>query len=298
MKNEPRIQYEYMTSFESWTLMCNLINEALAPAVVYSDIGFEILLSCMSLSTSAKRRISKHRSSEFLLWSFNAMVQLVDEPTPDNKLLLITEMLEMGVERNIFYDYASRVRLIGIESDNHKIDVKKVMRQTDYYLTMYEEFRHNLVYRYLKFTQSAAFRNQMIKENAGLISSHQDQTNVYILSLMRAIDKFVPYKGTLTNYIQEWFIHASGGSSYNVYGDEAYSLPRSARRDVKDGARDNRNKVIPIEESKHVEESNVSMPSIDPHALYSISQLENAHILFMMFDLSFDPIEYQNRTKA
>ena len=297
MKADPRIQYGDMTSFESWTLLCNLINEALAPAVAYSDIGFEILLSCMSLSTSAKRRISKHTSSEFLLWSFNAMVQLADNPTPDSKLALVTELLEMGVERNIFYDYASRVRVIGIVPDNARIDVAKVMHQTDYYLTLYEQFRQNLVYRYYRFAQNAAVRNHITKENVGLLSSANDQSNVFVLSLMRAIDKFVPYKGTLTNYIKEWFIHAAGGSAYNIYGDEAYSLPRSARRDIKDGVKDNRNKAIPIEESRHVEAEATPISNIDPKALLSISQLENAHIMWMMFDMPFDPIDYLNRSK-
>lgn len=302
MKKDSKVKHANMTSFETWSVLCYLLNEAIYPAVVYSDLSFEIASSCMSLSTSAKRKISAHTSQELLEWLFNETLACVADPSPDKKHALVTELLERGVERNIVSDYAMRVRTIGITPNNHKVDVRKVMKHTDLYLTMYEQFRDELVYRYLAFTENAARKNNAIKMKNGLLSSEGDQVQVYVVSLARAIDKFVPYKGTLTNYIQQWFMNAEGASSYMSYTDEAYSMPRQARKQVADGIIHNRNKVIPMGmgDDAHVLVSKQMMQdsagednflsSIDPKAMQSISQLPKASLLWMVYDLPYDPL--------
>lgn len=306
MKKNSKIKHANMTSFETWSVLCYLLNEAIYPAVVYSDLSFEIASSCMSLSTSAKRKISAHTSQELLEWLFNQTLACVADPSPEKKHVLVTELLERGVERNIISDYAMRIRTIGITPNNHKVDVRKIVRHTDIYLGLYEAFREELVYRYLDFTEHAARRNNAVKVKSGLISSEGDQVNVYMISLARAIDKFVPYKGTLTNYIQQWFMNAEGASSYMSYTDEAYSMPRTARKQVQEGIIHNRNKVIPIDVgeggsklvAKQVMQDSMAedtfLSSIDPKALQSISQLPKASLLWILFDLPWNPLEDKN----
>lgn len=306
MRKDAKIKHANMTSFETWSVLCYLLNEALYPAAIYSDIAFEIASSCMALSTSAKRKISAHSSQELLEWLFNEILSCAVDPSPDKKHNLITELLERGVERNILYDYALRVRVVGIKLDNPKIDGRKIVKHTDIYLSMYEEFRMDLVYRYTAFTEVSAKRNNAIKSKGGLLSSEGDQVSVYSISMLRAIDKFVPYKGTLTSYIQQWFMNAEGASSYMTYTDEAYSMPRQARKQVQEGVIHNRNRVVPIGtgENNHILVSkqltqeamtpDSPLADIDTKALYAISQLPRAPLLWMVYDLGFDPLAQEN----
>lgn len=307
MRKDAKIKHANMTSFETWSVLCYLLNEALHPAVVYSDVAFEIASSCMALSTSAKRKISAHSSQELLEWLFNEILSCVVDPSADKKHALVTELLERGVERNILYDYALRVRVIGVKSNNPKIDGRKIIKHTDIYLNLYEEFRMDLVRRYTAFTETSAKRNNAIKSKGGLLSSEGDQVNVYTISMLRAIDKFVPYKGTLTSYIQQWFLNAEGASSYMSYTDEAYSMPRQARKQVQEGALHNRNRVVPmgIGDSNHalvakqvVQEAMVPdspLGDIDSKAMHAISQLPKSPLLWLIYDLSFDPLAEENR---
>lgn len=302
MKINPKIKHANMTSFETWSVLCYLLNEALHPAVIYSNIAFEIASSCMALSTSAKRKISAHTSQELLEWLFNETLRCLAEPTADRKHDFITELLERGVERNILADFALRVRTVGVTPNDPRVDARKIIKHADIYLEMYDEFRMDIVYRYLEFTETSARRNNAIKNNGGLMSSEGDQVNVYTISMMRAIDKFVPYKGTLASYIQQWFMNAVGASSYMTYTDEAYAMPRAARKAVQEGTLNNRNRVVPlgIGDDSHafvakriLQESLVPdnpLSDIDPTALKAISQLPKASLLWMLFDLGYDPL--------
>lgn len=302
MKKNQRIKHANMTSFETWSVLCYLLNEALHPAIIYSDLCFEIASSCMALSTSAKRKISAHTSQEFLEWLFNETLYCIADPSQDKKHGLITELLERGVERNILADYALRVRTIGVNPNDPRVDARKIIKHADIYLTLYEEFRMDIVYRYMEFTETAARRNNAIKSYGGLISSEGDQVNVYTISMLRAIDKFVPYKGTLAPYIQQWFLNAEGASSYMTYTDEAYSMPRAARKSVQEGTLTNRNRAVPLSVdsgvntlvSKQIMQDSMvpesPLLSLDSKALQSIAQLPKATLLWLLYELPFDPL--------
>lgn len=293
MKRDSRILYEDLTSFETWSVLCHLLNEAIYPAVTYSEMSFELLCSCMALSTSAKRKISAQSSADFMLWAFNTMTALEAENTPENRQAVATNLLELGVERNIIHDYAHRVRTIGIVSKNPNVDVGKLRKHTAFYLDLYERFRHDVVYRYYVLTHTAAMKNSVVKEQHGMLSSPEDQKNVFMLSLMRAIDKFVPYRGTLAPYILQWFKHAEGGSSYMVYTDEAYSIPRAVRKEIHEGDSALRNRVVPYipknQEGNGATET--IFDAIDPKAMRCMSQLPSAPLLWAMYDLPFDPLK-------
>jgi len=131
------------------------------------------------------------------------------------------------------------------------IDRNKLQKHVAVYMEQYNTFKRDVVYRYYFMTERAANKNQYVKRLYGLNSTKEDNFHVYIISAMRALDRFIPFKATLTSYIQQWFKNAEGSSDYMVYDGEAFSLNRSTRKAIHDGKVLINNSAIPIEDREN-----------------------------------------------
>lgn len=274
-----------LSSSQIWSVLNSLLFEALAPVVANSDVGMEIGLSCLSMSANAKRRISGLEQTEFMQVCFNVLLQAAVIPTEDNRIAVLTQLLDKGLERNIPYEYAQRSLVHPPLSYPH--DLPKLHRHIYLYVSMYDQFRQDVVNRYSALTAFSARRNFYAKNQFGLSADEEEHYHVFVLSLMRAIDKFVPWRGTLASYILAWFENAKGASQFMVYSDEVFGLTRAIRKQVHEGGTDIRNRVIPLSDRENSIPDETDL--VDIGVLLNVANMPNATLLFLAKGLPFYP---------
>lgn len=274
-----------LSSSQIWEVLNTLLFEALAQSVANASIGFEIGLSCLAITSSAKRKLSGLEPDEFLQVCFTEIAVATIVNTPDAKLHLLKEIQAKGLERNILYEYAQRCLV-------HPpyipfIDSVKHAKHIELQLQLYDTFRQDVVDRFKSLTEFSAKRNYHSKNTAGLAAEESEHYHVFVLSLMRAIDKFVPWRGTLASYILAWFENAKGASQYMVYDDEVFGLTRAIRKQVHDGKADIRNKVIPLSDRENAIPDESLEISID--LIMRMAKLPNATLLFYANAIPYYP---------
>lgn len=116
---------------------------------------------------------------------------------------------------------------------------------------VYNAFRERICNRFLKLSNSQAAKNKWQKERFGLPSEQSDNENNYFLSVIRAIDKLYPSKGTLANYVMQWLAN-SAGSSFTIYTGEAFNLSRPVRKEIHEGRLQVNNKGYDLEKANDI----------------------------------------------
>lgn len=274
-----------LSSVQIWNILNSLLFEILAPAVAHSGLSSEITLSCIAASTNGKRKISGLDQEQFISLCFTELILTEVKNSPETKIGLLNSLLSAGVERNIIYEYAQRCLVQPPIIPN--ADPEKYQRHVEHYIRLYDTFRRDVVGRFHNLTEFVAKRNHYAKNQHGLSAEVLEHYNVFTLSLMRAIDKFVPWRGTITSYILHWFENAKGASSYMVYNDEAFGLNRGTRKQVHDGDLDIHNKVIPLSDREN------SIPDdseqIETDTLLTIAKIPHATLLFFDNALPYYP---------
>jgi hypothetical protein len=238
-----------LTSLQIWQVFNKLLYEASAPLTVYGQFSIETAISCLILSTNNRRAIAADKANVFLSKVFVEVIKAVEHKDEEHKLSLLNMLFENGVERNIFTDHIS-ISLKYIDLPKH-IDRSKLSKHVHNYVEDYNKFKRDVLFRYYYMTQRSSHKNQYVKAINGLNSSPEENFHVYMISAMRAVDRFIPYKATLTAYIKQWFKNAEGSSDFMVYDGEAFSVNRSARKSIHDGKLELNNSAIPIEDREN-----------------------------------------------
>lgn len=279
-----------LTSYQIWTVMNSLLYEAAAPLCVYSNMSIETALSCLALSTNNRRRIAAANPDKLIVQLFYELSQRVEpcNSGPESKLDMLEYLINNGIERNIIVDHIA----YSLQSDSLRevgIAKKKLKKHVAVYLKDYDTFKRDVVFRYYHLISTFANNNHYNKSKSGLKSTKDDMKHVYIISAMRAIDKFIPFKGTLTSYIQTWFQNAEGSSDFIVYDGEAFSLNRNVRKSVQDGDKEINNKAIPIHdrEDSISDDEAVKEINIFPEFSRHIAKLPNAPLVFIAQNLPY-----------
>lgn len=91
-------------------------------------------------------------------------------------------------------------------------------------------FRNMIVEKFVRFAKVEA--NKAVS-HTGLNISKEDLHKGFIMSMFKAIDKYDSSSGTLTNYIQMWFMDAKTNQNYHEEG-VAYSIPTQLRKKLLD----------------------------------------------------------------
>lgn len=276
---------EGLNSLQIWDVLNYLIAQMSAPYVQHSDHAVEVALSCCSISTNNRRKIGSLSSTEMLEEMFNAVVGY--QPTLDHRVALFGRLQANGIERNVFVDH---LKFSYAHTTLPPEFCKRKLRDhVRIWGERYETFRRDVIDRYYYLIQSSARTNQYIKSRNGLETTQGDMLNVYMISAMHALDKFIPYKGTLTEYIKTWFQNAEGSSSFVVYDGEAFGLNRSTRKDIQAGSKAINNKAIPIEDRENTlaVDFEAEFPNAFDNYLHTLARFDNAPVLFMAQNLPF-----------
>jgi len=266
-----------------------LLYEAAAPLAIYGDMAIETGLSCLALSTNNRRKISEDNSEQFISDIFYELSLRVTDDRQESRLSLLKYILNRGVERNVIVDHI--VFSLSTAQFPNYIDRGKLRQFVSDYLQDYARFKQDVVFRYYNFAESHANKNQRAKSNHGLKTSKSDMLNVYIISLSRAIDRFIPTKGTLTSYIEQWFQNAKGSSDYVVYDGEALSVNRTVRRTLQEGGMNLNTKAIPLEDRENTipDEFNTEEKMNSTYASFArhVARLPNSTIIFLALNLPY-----------
>lgn len=91
-------------------------------------------------------------------------------------------------------------------------------------------FRNMILEKFIRFAKVEANK---AASNTALNISKDDLHKGFIMSMFKAIDKYDSSSGTLTNYIQMWFMDAKNNQNYHEEG-VAYSIPTSVRKKLLD----------------------------------------------------------------
>lgn len=278
-----------LTSYQLWTILNNLLYEAAAPLCAYGSMSIEAALSSLALSTNNRRRIAYPKQDVLMQQLFYELAQRAEpiNNNPDSRLDLLEYLINQGIERNILVDHIAYA--LQTSTFPAFLDKRKLHRHISSYLDQFETFKRDIVFRYYYLIQTFANYNWHNKSKAGLASSKEDMFHVYIISAMHSINKFIPFKGTITDYIKKWFQNAEGSSSFIVYDGEAFSLNRNIRKSIQDGDRDLNNKAIPIHDVEFglKDEDAVTDISIFPDLSRHIAKLPNASLVFLATNIPF-----------
>lgn len=255
LRQHPDVKYSRdLSSYQIWEVMNNLLREASAPLCSYASMSVEMALSCMSISTKNRRRISKHKNADELLTDLFAEVCRDTVHDEDMKLDLLDVLIQKGIERNIVVDHIT----FSLQTSKFQhIDRTKLYKHVGVYLDSYDKFKRDVVFRFYYFIQTFANRNHYVKNINGLKCTKDDMFHVYMISSLRAIERFIGDKGTITKYIETWFQNAEGSSDFIVFDNEAFSLNRAVRKEIQSGERDINNKAIPV----HDRENTLAAPA-------------------------------------
>lgn len=291
LKKDTRSSYSTdLSSYEIWQVLNHLMMESISPHCLYGTMLYEMLGSCLTITSNKKRKISALEPEDFYAFCFQSLVMLSMTKKPEQRFEIMLELFDNGLERNIPHDYARKAVIVPV--DDPRFDSEKVNRHCGMFLELYDKFRQDVMYRYFNLTETFAKRNHYNKSQTGLFADFEEHLHVFTLSLMRAIDKFVPYSGTLASYIQMWFEHAKGSSAFMAYGDEAFSITRTMRKSVHDGDADIRNKAIPLSDREELIPEVVTEAVFDEEFIAHLAAIPSSSLLFIEFSLPFSPSTY------
>jgi hypothetical protein len=116
------------------------------------------------------------------------------------------------------------------EAQAHTSNFNDVCARTLFWSKPIYDFRNSIVKKYIRFAKVEA--NKAVGYTA-LNISKDDLHKGFIESIFKAIDKYDSSSGTLTEYIQWWFMDAKTNQSYHEEG-VAYSIPTQLRKKLLD----------------------------------------------------------------
>ncbi len=276
-----------LTSYQLWKVLNALLREAAAPLSIYGNMSIEAALSCLTITTNRRRKINSDDPPVLLTDLFVKLAEQLDN-TEDRRLQLLDFLLSRGIERNILVDHITYA-LQTIRLATAPINRAKLVKHVVIQLENYETFKRDIIYRYYYLIAFNAKRNQKTKYYHGLKATPEDMLHVYIISAMRALDRFYPFEGTLTQNIKNWFQNAEGSSDFITYDNEALTLNRSVRKSVQEGARVLNNKAIPIEDRENTLPAEITEDGNEQFAEFSrkLALLPNACIVFLAQSLPY-----------
>jgi hypothetical protein len=127
------------------------------------------------------------------------------------------------------------------------------------------DFRNMIVEKFIRLAKVEANK---AASNTALNISKEDLHKGFIMSMFKAIDKYDSASGTLTNYIQMWFMDAKTNQNYHEEG-VAYSIPTQLRRKLLD------NGVVNI--AQPIDQNSTEV--LTETSVYDIMLKEQEHII-------------------
>lgn len=101
-----------------------------------------------------------------------------------------------------------------------------IMTSVNAWLNLYLDFRNESINRYIRLAHNHA---TAAKESSDITVDIRELTMNYILAINRAVDKCDLTKGTLTSYVQQWFLNAKTNADFNHEYGVSYAIPAAQR---------------------------------------------------------------------
>ncbi len=271
-----------LSSYGIWSVSVDLLKKPLLPLMLYTDVGIETLLTCVALTTTRTRKIAFMEAPEMLPIMFN----LAARAHVDRKdQTILDDLFQTGVERNIAADHIERYLVSPVKPSNPRIDSDKLRAYVITHRNAYLDFRRDVMHRYRYLVESLANRAWAIKARQGLVIEKEGMQNIYMLTAFRAIDKFIPTKGTLSSYLQQW-LAAAKSSTHLTFNNEAVSLDRAERQRIHNQDSDMRNKPVPLEDREN--ELLVEPEEVQDHSqLHNVAKYKFATLFFLANGLDY-----------
>jgi len=235
----------HLPSKQTWEVLTNLLYRTVLPLAKTTTFAIDILFTILTSTSDQRRKISIFDSEKCLSMSYDLLFK-----SPET--IMRNVIFDMGVERWVISNFVNnylegtyRPKQIQTE-DGYYFSQEAMRRHVRDMYAIYNNFRQRVCERFTKLSNSQAAKNRWQKEQFGLTSDQGDNENNYFLSVIRAIDKLYPSKGTLANYVMLWLSN-SAGSTFTIYTGEAFNLSRPVRKEIHEGRLAVNNKAYDLE---------------------------------------------------
>lgn len=235
---------------QTWNLLTSLLYKTVLPLAKTTTFPIDLIFSLISSTSDQRRKISIYDSKKCFEISYSLLFK-------DAETIMKTIIFEMGVERWVIADFVNNFlagtynpKPIEVE-EKYYFSREALVRHVRDNFEVYNEYRNRVSYRFKKLSDSQAAKNRWQKEQFGLTSEQGDNENNFFLSVLRAIDKLYPEKGTLTNYVQLWLSN-SPGSHFTLFTGEAFNLSRPVRQRIADKSLVVNNKAYDLDKATNI----------------------------------------------
>lgn len=181
-------------------------------------------------SENARRKISSMATKDEV---YGTLISVILSTDPDYK---IEKLKELQLERSLWF---KSVRMFTINCPEyttsfHSFQFLKLeegslyvaRRDALYWLGVAEKMKRQIMEKYMRFVGKQAVYAKRKHPDIDL----DDTVQNFTIALSQAIDKCSSDRGTLTSYINQWFMSAQTRSRGEEYGT-AYSVPDSVRKE-------------------------------------------------------------------
>lgn len=224
------------------------------PVVLYTDYGFELAASLLSLLQNNRRRVCGGDRQV-------AVTQLFTALCLRDRELLLKALIENKFERNLLLYYVGlTIECNGADSEWNSsvvyppdlaVEYGPLKTHLVYVHGLYNTFREMIIERYNPIIKSQASRIMYRKELTGITVSKKDALQNCLLAAIKALDKFHASQGTLTTYLIKW-VSSSISSSFSMGIGESFTITRNARTRIAKGSLALNNMSVDIEASYEI----------------------------------------------
>jgi hypothetical protein len=168
------------------------------------------------------------------------------------------------------------------------------IRWSQEYFDLYIEFKNSVIKKYVRLAYQET--SKIVRYSKVLLDRKSVFDNL-LLSVSKAIDKFDSSKGTLTGYIQFWFMDAKSNSRFTHEDGRAYDVSTNKRRQISDdyskGISADTNLSYSIEKYMHLRDDKESIEeemvnhAHEKNFIKIINQVRSTRAVHLVMDIPY-----------
>jgi len=218
-----------LSSKTALTLLDDFLFEIYSPILRHTHLLDEWIIQMVAYNLQNHRRKLSYLDRDDLTQKLYAAYttknpQLIREAKLDRGLLM--KLLSDCIA--ILRDYRSKdEKCLCLDEFSQTCSI--IYPTCNAYLDMYLELFHIIQGKYKKLAYREALR---ASRNTAIFVDKNDIHGNYNLATIRAINKCDAEKGTLTSYIQNWWLNARNNPEFDHEYNTAYKLPSAIRRQL------------------------------------------------------------------
>lgn len=241
-----------LSSSQIAEILNHLLFQALKPIMMETNLVECVLASLLNtIYSDHRRKLSTLPKSELV----DLVFTILSTPDKDRKWELVKRL---RLERSIWFNTIelfnrrceSYLRLeerylrakgdkkLKLSGRMHEIErslsanrarLSAAIRWSEQAFQLYGKFRNSIVDKYIRLAQQEASKTT---EDSVLLIDNKELFNNLAMSIGKAIDKFDPSQGTLTHYVNMWFMNAKTNPQYSHEYGRAYDVSTTKRRSI------------------------------------------------------------------